>query len=141
MRTQRPIIRPLWAANPGAHRAYLTITTMTLAEGVSLIAFSPERTSGPAYRVINQSGGPGWVGILLLGLAVLLVAALWISPRATRYVLVAGSAAHVLICFSFAASAVADPHGGPLAPVYTAAIAFWFISQSELYRVARAPAQ
>ena len=128
----------LWAGNPGARRAYLIVSAMTLAEGACLILFSPQRTSGPAYRTINEVGSADGVGAALLILVALLVLAPRHSPRALRGALLTGAALHFLVATSFLTSALADDRAGPLAPIYSGVIALWFISQAELYRLPRA---
>ena len=136
--TLRGDTRILWAANPGAARAYMAVTVLSLLEGLGLTATSPERTSGVAYRVINQVGDAFWVGVVLLALFTALVAAPLYAAWAVRYTLLAGAALHLMIGGSFGASVLAEPTAGPLAPLYGLVLGFWFISQAELYRIPRA---
>lgn len=128
----------LWQANPGACRAYCAVTVMSLLEGLGLVLTSPERTSGSAYRVINQIGDAFWVGVALLALFALLTLAPLRSTRLARYALLSGAALHLMIGGSFGASFLGEPTAGPLAPIYGLVLAFWFISQAELYRIPRA---
>jgi hypothetical protein len=111
---------------------------MSLVEGLGLTLTSPERTSGVAYRTINQVGDAFWVGVALLALFVALVVTPMYWAQLVRMALLAGSALHVLIGGSFGLSFLAEPTAGPLAPVYGLVMAFWFISQAELYRIPRA---
>lgn len=127
-----------WASNPGARRAYLIVSAMTLVEGACLVWFSPQRTAGAAYRTINEVGSAAGVGVVLVALAVLLALAPMRSPRAVRLALLAGAALHFLIAISFLTSAMADDRAGPLAPIYSGVVGLWFISQAELYRTPRA---
>ena len=129
----------LWREQPGAHRAYLVVVAVTFAAGLLLLVCDHRRFAGPAYQAINEVGGPRWVGVALLALAVALVGAVLLTPRVVRWTLIATCAAHVLIGGSFLTSALGDVHVGPLASLYVGALAAWAISQADLYRTLQRP--
>lgn len=125
----------LWRANPGARRSYILATALMLAEGAVLVFGAPERSSGPAYRTINEVGRPHLIGALLLALAFLLAAAPLRSAAVARAGLIAAAAVHILMATAFATAAAADPHAGLLGPITMTTLAAWFVSQSVLYQL------
>lgn len=127
----------LWAANPGASRAYRLITAITGYEGVSLLWGAPERTTSPAYATIHQVGGPVLFGWVLTAAAALLILAPMVSLRWTRFALLTGCALHVLIALSFTDAATDSSFAGILGLGWFWGGAAWFISQAELYRTRR----
>lgn len=134
LRRRHAPVTAMWRANPGSGRAYALVTVWTLYAGAVLVFGAPERTRGPAYRVIQQAGGPLGVGVVLLCIAALLVAAPSRYPLVIRGALLTGGAMHVALAGSFAWASWTDQHAGLLAPGLLSVVVLWSVSQAELYR-------
>lgn len=127
----------LWKANPGAARAYVLATGCVVTQAAIFIFSAASRTEGPAWRTINQLGGPDLFGICLLVIALAMILSALHGTQAARVSLLVASIAEFLLAASYFRSTMITDQASFMGAAVVFTLALWMISNSELYRTAR----
>jgi hypothetical protein len=130
----RPGIRRYWDRAAGSARAYALLSTITLLEGVALVAGGTMRATAPSWRFVFALGGPAWFGAALAAVGLLMLAAPALSVTLLRAGLMLAAIAHLSLAFAFTGAALVDPRASFLAPVLFAGIGLHQLSHRESYR-------
>lgn len=127
----------LWRVNSGAQRSYLLATAGIFVQSLIMIFSSDSRTGSPAWRTINELGGPDIFGTCLLLIGFCLALAPLRGAQFVRVALLIASISQILVGVSFFRSALIDDRLSFLISTVIFTGALWLISHAELYRSAR----
>lgn len=127
-------VRRLWTEQPGLFRGYAGDLALAALFGALIVAGGRERTGAAAWSVINANGGPTLWGLLLLGGALSLVAAPWLTAATAARVLWGLGFLYMVIGLGFGYAYLTDGRSSPAGALLCLYVAYTHLSRAQVYK-------
>lgn len=124
----------LWQQQPGLFRGYIVDVATACVFSVALIVGGRQRTVAPAWKTLNENGGPQLWGIVFAVIAASLIVALFLSGRMMMLALWLAATPYGLLGWWFFASALTEPSASFIGAILCFRAAIMHTSRADAYR-------
>jgi hypothetical protein len=132
--SRRGWIRRLWEEQPGLHRGYIVDVFTAVLAACALFLGGRARTRAVAWSTLNDNGGPLLWGTVFAAVAVLLIAATFISGQAMMVALWAAALPYALVgWWFFQTAAFEEPSASFFGALLCFRAAFMHLSRGAAY--------